>query len=152
MPVDLTIHGVDQLQAVTRALREIGDKDLRRELYKGLNRATKPLKEKAKDAARSKLPRRGGLNDYVAAATIRTSSRGGGANPGVSLKVTKGKHDLKAIDQGKVRHPVFGHGPMVTQSVTPGWFTKTLEDSADPVRKELVDVLDDMAKKVARSV
>lgn len=150
MPADISIEGADRLADVARRLKETGDQDLRKELYRGINRATTPLKNAAKDAARSELPKRGGLNEFVASARLSTSSRGGN-NPGVRITARKAGHDVRAIDRGRVRHPVFGNrGVWVNQQIKPGWFTKTLEDGAPVVRRELVDVLDNVARRLAR--
>lgn len=154
MPVDLRVDGADQLARVAKVLRTTGNATLRRELYAGIQRATKPLKAAAKDAARAQLPKRGGLNEFVAGSKLATRSRGGGRTPGVRITATKtGGHDLRAIDNGRLRHPVFGNrAAWVTQSVKPGWFTKTMQDGAPVVRKEIVSVLDDVADQLAREV
>lgn len=152
MPVDVRIagDGADKLEVLSRRLKAAGDSELRRELYRGLNRATKPLKEAAKRAARQDLPRRGGLNELVASARFSTRTRGGGRTPGVSLTASKAGTDLRWIDRGKLRHPVFGRSTWVNQTVPAGWFTKTLEAEGPAVRKELVTVLDDIARRLGR--
>jgi len=148
---DITITGVDNLQRLARDLKEIGDKELRKELYKGINRSTKPMKAKVKNAALADMPKAGGLNKFVASARLSTTTRGGGRNPGVTIKGRKSGHDLRAIDRGKLRHPVFGDREVwVNQKVKPGFFTKTLAAEAPTVRKELIGVIDDIRKQMGR--
>lgn len=147
MPVDLSIEGADGLARVAKALRQVGDKELQRELYAGLNRATKPLKESARESAEATLPRAGGLGKRVAKSRMATRRRASGANPGVRIT---SKSDSR-IDRGVLRHPVFGNRDVwVAQQVPSGWFTKPMEAGADVVRRELVQVINDVADKLER--
>lgn len=149
--MDLRIEGAEQLDRLSRELRAVGNKDLRRDLYRGIQRATKPLKERAKDAARSKLPKRGGLNEFVAASKFATKTRGSGANVGVRITAAKAGHDVRSIDRGRLRHPVFGNRSVwVNQSVEPGWFSETIDDGAPVVRGELIEVIRDVARRLSR--
>lgn len=150
MPVDVTVQGADDLARLSRRLKEAGDKDLNRELRKGIQRATKPLKEAAKRSARERLPKRGGLNEWVAKSkfSVRTSSSQRSAR--VRLVASRGKTDERAINRGRLRHPVFGNRKVwVTQDVTPGWFTKPMVEGLAPVQREVLKVMDDITKKVA---
>lgn len=150
MPADLSVTGADDLARVAKALRELGDKGLQRELYSGLNRATKPLKESARRSAENILPKRGGLGERVAKTRMSTRRRTGPNTAGVRIQ---SKVDAR-IDRGEVRHPVFAQPGRprvwVSQKVTAGWFTKPMEAGADDVRRELVQVIDDVAKKIDR--
>lgn len=150
MPADITFTGADRLESVARDLKQAGATQIRKDLLKGIQRATKPMQRAAKEAARQKLPQRGGLNVFVASSKFSTSTRTAGKNPGVAIKVKKSGHDIRAIDRGRLRHPVFGNKNVwVDQQITPGVFTETFEDGAPSVRKELLDVLEDVAKKIA---
>lgn len=149
MVADLRITGTDDLARVARALKDAGDKDLRRELLRGINRALKPAKQAVKDAARSQLPQRGGLAAEVAASRISSSTRTSGRSPGVRVTGKKSGRDLRSIDRGRLRHPTFGRAPWVNQAVKPGFFSETLTEQAPRVRREVVDVLEDVAQKIA---
>lgn len=118
---------------------------MRRELYAGINRTTKPLREQAQQAALRDLPQRGGLAATVAKRKPSTRSRGG-ANPRVTI-IAKGAG--ASTDKGFVRHPVFNTGRWVVQKTKgAGWFTETLRQGAPTVRKELLDVIKTVARKV----
>lgn len=147
MPADLRIEGGADLERVARRLKDTGNKELRKELLRGIRQATKPLKAKVQGAARRDLPQRGGLAALIGKANVGTSTRLSGNNIGVRMT---GRN--KAIDEGTVRHPVFGRGAWVAQKVTPGFFTETIEGEADAIRREVVDVLEDVAKKIAKGV
>jgi hypothetical protein len=150
--VDLQIKGADQLGALAKALRQAGDKELQKELYAGLNRATKPLRQAAKESAERNLPQRGGLNKRVAKARMSTR-RSAGRNPGVRI-VAKGLDQLSRMDaKGEVKHPTYGRRDRwVTQEIreAQGWFSDPMKAGAPAVRRELIKTLDKVARKVAR--
>lgn len=146
--MDLRIRGAEQLGDLAKQLRAAGDsgKGIRRELYAGINRATKPLKAEAKQAAASKLPKSGGLAAVVAKSKLSTRTRAG-RDPGVTITA---KGVGMTTDRGYVRHPVFNTGAWVRQSVPSGWFTETMRDAAPAVRKELLEAMDDVADKIRK--
>lgn len=151
MSDDIRLVGAEDLERLGKQLKELGDKELRRELFRGFARATKPLKEAASDRAVRELPKRGGLNRWVAASKLATRTRVSGKNVGVRIVGTKKGSDVEAIDRGRLRHPVFGNRKVwVTQEVKPGWFTVAIQAGAPGVQRELVEVMDDVARKVER--
>lgn len=144
-PVDVRVDA-DQLRLVKRELNRLGDKDLKKALFAGLNRATKPMREAALARGTQRLPRRGGLAQRVRSRTkLGTSTSRGG----VAI-FARDRSQARAIDQGNVRHPVHGRQPYVSQPVTPGWFTEPMLDGAQVARREVTDLLDDVAKQAAR--
>lgn len=109
-------------------------------------RAPVPIvRTRIKMAARTQLPRAGGLGDWVAgtqiAAKVEFSAKvvkvrmRGGRNSLANLRGTGGaRSDIRAIDRGRVRHPFWGRryrGQWRTQNVTPGFFSKTAEESPE---------------------
>lgn len=80
-------NGFRDLQRISRELKS-APKELRREVYKALERSTKPLKDAARQGARDSLPQAGGLAERVAAATIRSKLRGGNS-PSLTLTATQ---------------------------------------------------------------
>jgi len=75
--------------AVGRALRQAGDKGLRRELFKAVQRATKPAKAEIKKSALTTLPKSGGLNRWVADVSVVTKQAYSGQNVGVRIVASK---------------------------------------------------------------
>lgn len=153
---NIVVTGADELESLGRQLKELGDKDLRRELFRGFSRATKPLKADVKRSALQSLPSGGGLNRWVADARLATRTRVSGKTVGVRIAGSRSnkqlrKSDLNAINRGRLRHPVFGNRKVwVTQEVKPGWFSEPLVAGADEVRRELVQVMDGIAERLAR--
>ena len=98
---------------------------LRAQLLGAIRVAAKPAVEATRQAARSTLPKGGGLNEYIAVEKIKVSTRLTGPSVGVRIIAQSGQW---SGDQSEVRHPVFGHRNRrwTTTKVTPGWFTGTL--------------------------
>ena len=141
---------VNNLDTVARALRELGDKELSRELFRGLNRVTTELKKDAKEEAVRRLPRRGGLGAKVGKSRLSTGRRGG-RNPGLVIRA-KGISQLPKIEAGEVRHPTYGHKPFVTQQITGGWFTDPMYAGRDEIIHALDVLLEDLATKAAHKI
>lgn len=174
MVVELKVQGVDKLSAVTKALRQYGDKDLRKDLYAGINRAVKPLGQDVRDKLRAFLPN-GYADELYDTLRIKAVRRATGGGVGVRLNATaksakvrarKGRRsrpartasggkerDLRSLNRGRLRHPLYGNrGFWFDQSVTPGFWDRPLEANADEVRRELIRVIDDIGNKVDRAV
>jgi len=139
--------------ALARDLRRAGAGGLRKELYAGLQRAARPAIGAVRESAGSTLPRRGGLAARVAGAAI-TARAAGGRNPGIRIvaKERKGRSfDAYTLDQGRLRHPVYGQWRRrtPTQAVRPGWFTRPLNDSAPTFRKTLLDAVDRVERQIS---
>lgn len=153
MPDDLKVGGVESLARVSSKLKEAGDKGLQRDMRKALDRAAVPLKEGAPEGAREKLPKRGGLAEAIANAKFSLSVRGG-KNPSVRLtgkrtNKTGKQSDLNKIDQGSLRHPVFGKRKVwVLQRVTPDWFSDVPDERLEQARREMVTVFDEFERRL----
>lgn len=148
MPLTVRAAAPD-LRKLSRDLKAAGRKDLRKELFAGLNRGTKPLRAEIKVNALDTLPAGGGLNRRVAAATITV--RGSGGKVRVVARPSKrgGQFDPSQLDAGTVSHPTYGHGPTSTQPVQEGWFSDPIEAGLDDIREELLDGIEVVAAKLA---
>lgn len=147
---DLFDTDVDDLVKLGRRLKEAGDKELRRELFKAMNRSTRPLKLAARSSAVATLPRRGGLNEWVAKnVRISSSNRLTGRNPGVRIRASRKGSDIAAMDRGRLRHPVFGNRKVwVSQSIRPGWFTAPMVAGVGVAKREIVAAVEDVARRL----
>lgn len=140
------IEGAEQLQLLARKLRD-ATKDLRSELYRGINRAAKPLKQDVRKSALVRLPSSGGLAKRVAKSKIATKRRTSGASVGIRLVGTSG-YDIGSINRGRVRHLTYGHQPWVNQTVPAGFWTEPLTAGGPKVAAEIQDVMDDITQKI----
>lgn len=155
--VNVTITGAEQMRAVGLALKEAGDegKVLRKGLLGEMRSAEKEGLTKAKESALANLPKGGGLNEWVAASKFTGRNRLSGRAVGVTLVASKaggrqGSHDIEATDSGEFRHPTYGHGPWVSQSITPGWWTNALTRLAPELQIKLMALMaaiDDLITK-----
>lgn len=144
---DVEVRGED-FYRLSRALKNAGRADLRRELNKALRNATKPLIAKTRAAALRDLPQRGGLAASVAKAPQRVQVRTGAQTAGVRI-VASGS--VKGANSGVVRHPVYGRRDVfVEQQVPGGWFDQTLSESAPEVRPHIQSAMEAVAEQVVR--
>lgn len=131
-------------------LRDAGRKDLRQELFRGLQSATKPARNDVLDAIPDHMP-----GDY--AAVLRSdlklsSTTKGGRNPEVRIRA-KGRRKARFVgplDRGRLRHPLFGNrGFWFSQTIEPGFWSQTLTNRQDEVRAKLEEamqaIVDDLA-------
>jgi hypothetical protein len=147
---DFEVRGGDNLKRIGRELKAAGDGKLRRDMLAGIRAEVKPAIPVIRESAAATLPKRGGLADRVAGQkfSVRTSLAAGK----VSV-VGKGMKELKVIDKGTLFHPVFGDRSRWShQSVTPGFFTKPLENLAPGIRSAVLKVISVVAQQIDRSV
>lgn len=143
--------GTRNIEGFRALARRLGgaDRKLRSGLYKAINKATKPLKADVRQSARTRLPRRGGLNRRVARTKLATKTATRGKNVGVAIVGTSG-YDIGSIDRGRVRHLTFGHLPWSNQTVRKGFWSDPLKAGAKPVNKQIVAVMRDVAREIEK--
>lgn len=146
---DFEITGADQMLRLSKALKAAGRTELRKELNKGLRKATKPLIAQTRVAALATLPYRGGLAAQVAREPQRVQVKTG-RDPGVRIVVGQKRGGAQAADAGSIRHPVFGRDEWVEQSVTPGWFSDTLDEQAEGVLPDLEEAVEKVMSDVVQ--
>ena len=145
--MSVEVRGAEQLAELSKRLKQLGDKDLQRELSKGITQAMKPVRPALRKSARETLPRKGGLNKRVARAKITTRRN----RQGVRLQAGGPRSQVDELDKGRFRHPVFGdRSEWVYQPVKPGWWTRPTDDLRDDVQRELFAVMNRIAKKIDR--
>src|SRR5215468_8748671 len=135
--------GTAELARLSAVLRT-ADKIEQRELQKAMRRLAAPLKRSARQGALQILPYRGGLAERVASGRFSAQVRLAGKGAGVRITaVDRRGADVNRMDDGSVRHPVYGNRRRwVTQRITPGWFTTPLLLDAPKVRDEIGKALD----------
>ena len=157
--IGVEVNGAEGIALVGRAVRSLGaDRTIVTNMAKEIKAASLPLRQAMKANALSTLPKRGGLNQWAAAARINTTVRRGASSAGVSITVGKAargrgkgrKHDIKRLDAGKLRAPLFGNRRYWhMQAVTPGAFTRPVESWAGrEFRDAIVVAVDNAVKEV----
>lgn len=146
------IRGADDIDALMKRINAHADKKaIRKELHRGLAKVTPRLRGTLVEAIPAALPTRGGLSAMVAGSTKWRTSVKGGKYAGVTLWARNGGHDIRTLTGSRLRHPVFGNrSAWVTQTagVEPGVFLTTFEDNKPEVQREILRVLNDIARKV----
>lgn len=149
---DFEVRGADDVDDLVRRIRTHADaKALRKELYAGLNRVTKGVRDDMKANIGPSLPSRGGLAALVMAKVSLTTSAAAGRNAGVRIRARHRDYDLKRLNEGRLRHPVFGNrGAWVQQTagVNPGFLDEAFDKNKPEIARGVQRVLDEIARKV----
>ena len=139
------------MQRVARMIRETSDRELQKNFDRALQEAIEPAKEAVRSSASSELPHRGGLAAKVAGGKFRVQKQAGGVS--LSMTVDKragGNYDLRRLDQGRLRHPVFGGRKWVQQQVPSGWWTRPLQQMWPEITRKVNGAVEDFARELAR--
>lgn len=149
-------NGPYKLRVLSAQLRAAGSEGqgLRRELYRAVNAAAKPLAKEIKDAGhlRSYMPNR--YADVLAADMTVSATKSTGRNPGVAIKA-KGrakKRKLKQLDaEGVLVHPVYGDRDKwvrQTTRVRPGFFSDPCKEAAPDIRDQVLAAMREIGKRI----
>lgn len=117
--------------------------------------AIKHLQREVASSALRTLPRSGGWRQSpqqgLAHRVARSRYRTGRARRTVLFQATN-PYNIKSMDEGVVRHPVFGRAdiPWVSQSVKADWFTRPTQQQGPRVRKALLKVMDLVKHRLTR--
>lgn len=167
MPGDIRILGTGQLLELQRRLRAAGHENIRSSMQRRIRRAAEPLKGDLQNVIQSlvitsqgRKGRGGGpspntrpLRATIAEA-VRISVRTTG-DPGARVWIDKGRMppDMKNIpdrlNEGRLRHPVFGNRSRWAQQTAPaGWWTKTVDQHKPRIEREVSRVVDDVRRRI----
>lgn len=143
-----------QLRALKATLQGL-DREGKRALGKTLSAAVDPLRDDFTDEAISSLPSRGGLGVYVAKSRFVVRRRLGGSRPTLAIRVRRSKRggavDLTRIEEGRLRHPVYGdRRTWVNQSVKAGMWDRVTGRAVVVTAARLSAAVDDAIKSAVR--
>jgi hypothetical protein len=144
--------GPEQLLRVSRALKNAGETDLRKQFHKAIAAAAKPALPAVRASARAKGPARGGLNERLAKKPYRVQVRTGAKTAGVRIVGTKVDPRMNSL--GRIQHPVFGRpGRKVVQYAPKlkGYFDEPLGRLGPGVQKDVVDAMTEFTRRILRS-
>ena len=146
--VDVSVRS-DDVKNLVWAIRNHADaKAMRRELYRGLNGATKPIRDAMVAEIPNALPRRGGLAARMQASVSSTTSA---ARGGVSIRFRGRGYDIRTLTSGQIRHPLFGnrlHWFAQTAGVNPDAFTGEFDEQRPAALREVTNAMEEVARKV----
>ena len=151
--VDVSVveHGIRLVAGKVRALGE--DRTIVNEMAKEIRRAAMPVRKDVRTSALVTLPSGGGLNAWTARASVTVQVRRSGPRAGVTIKAgrrsTRGRADLRGLDAGRVRHPLWGNRRhWYSQGVTPGFFTDPVLAHRDDYVEACATAVLNAARKV----
>lgn len=145
--MDIVVQGGDELYALAKRLRG-ADKVIRKELLQGIRDGAKPITAAVKANAAAVLPHRGGLAALIGKSSVRVQTKTSASGAGVRI-VAKNPKNIRGMDEGRLRHPVFGNrGTWVEQSVPAHWFTGPVEKSADGLRLHVAQAIERAANQI----
>jgi hypothetical protein len=153
------IEGGQKIAAVARALRHLGaDRTIVKEMNKRIRSSAPAVRAAIRRNALKTLPRGGGLNKWVAAASIRVSVRRTERTAGVYIIVGRNsgtadavrRSDIRKIDAGIVRAPLWGNRHRwYPHAVTPGFASNVVAGEAgDVFRADAVAAVDAAVEQV----
>ncbi|SRR6266704_3415226 len=141
--IDIDVTGRDKLKALRLRLKEV-EKTFKVDFHAAIRAAVEPLKEEVRQSALSTLPKRGGLAAKVAASTFAVRNK-----PSSVTFETTNPYAIKRIDQGTVRHPVFGNRKAwVIEKVEPGFWSKAVLDKGPKIEAEVTAVVEETIRKI----
>lgn len=167
MGLEVRISGSAELKSLAAQIRARGDKGLGKEMGDGLKKAAAPV-ERAIRTEYTKLPKKGGYAAlFSKSLRFRTSLRGAARQASFRLLTfadgTHERRDIKALEGGRLRHPVYGRSSRVKRGVRAGtviphaWSVTTVkggfhrrgtDHAADQAEQEMSKVLDDFASRL----
>lgn len=145
---DFEVRGAQQLQVLAERLKKAGEGELRKQLLREIRGSAKKAIPDVRQSAYRTLPRRGGLAERVGNQAYAVQIRLGGSSASVRI-AGKGMKELRDIDAGRLRHPVFGDRKRwKAQAVTPGFFSDPINRRAPSIRKDIEKAMGGIAHKV----
>lgn len=139
-----------QLEALARRLREEATQGLLDEVNDGLLAIAPRMIAAARARMLSRLPAAGGLAARAATARM-TAERDRHGGMGATVRVTGGAQriDVRSLDRGRVRHPVFGRpDSWVSQQVEPQTITGAFKEEAERSAPEIEAALRRVAARI----
>lgn len=154
MGFEVRVTGQRDLFAVSRKLREIGDKGLGKQMAKGLQDASKPLRPAITASAQQMMPHSGGYASTLSRSlkyrqntqTTKTTAR-------VVLRVhadgRRERRDVPSLNRGRLRKPLYGNRRhWFDQRVRPGF----VDEPFDRLRPQIAKAMDAVVDYVADQI
>lgn len=136
------------MKAEQKKLERIQRSTIRNAMRKAARQSTKETRRKIRDSARDSLPHRGGLDKW-AARMPTVSVRDSGRMQGVRIRLARPGADMRALNRGVARHPVFGNKKVWRNTYfrdEARWFERAVEADRPRLVKELTEAIDGAIK------
>lgn len=139
-----------ELAAIGNRLKDMGAKEHRKYLLKGIREAVKDAIPDVRESAIDILPGGGsGFDAQVAASKFAARSRITGTAASVKLVGASSSLIEEVNRRGRLRHPVYGNrSTWVNQAIPEGWFDKPMEAQSPRIRREIEAVMEDVKNRL----
>ncbi len=146
--VSVNVTGGNAAHALAKRLKALNDKDLQKELSRGISRAMKPAAKNVKTSVPEYMPS-GYAPTLAKALSLRTSNLASGLRITGTAKGNPRPRKVDDLNKGRLRHPLFGNrDKWYGQTVRERFFDEPLEAMAPEVRAALDKVLSEVAAKL----
>lgn len=164
--MDVRITGAGDLATLQKALRQIGDKGLGRQLSRGLSKATDALPPAIRAEAGTVMPS-GYAPVLSRSLRFRRGVKAGRTTAEITYRVygdgQKERRDVRTLNRGTLRHPVYGRSrrlkrgpkagtiirnPWAAQKVRSGFVDKPVDRLAPEIRRQMDAVVTDIANQI----
>lgn len=169
MGLDVRIEGGKALKDLAALMIGTGKAGLAREMSRGLSRAAEPLKASITRETLAAMPSEGGYRSLIAKSLRhRVSRRSSGHAAQLMLATyadgTSQRRDIRALNNGILRHPVYGRSrrvkvgarkgtiipnPWAVTTVRSGFHDRGVAQAMNLVTDALGDVLEEYAERLA---
>lgn len=152
--MEIRVTGAEELAQVARDIKKLGNgREIITDMRKEIRSTAPPFRKAVRENAIATLPSQNGLNEWVAGTKIKVSITTGRRSAGVRFvggrNSLKKKSDIRAIDKGRVRAPLFGDRRFWhLQNVKSGFFTKASPQAVDEFRQATVRAIDKAVRRV----
>lgn len=152
--VSVQVRGKEQLTNLAAVLEAHGaGKSIRRALGRTIRDESAHITREQRSNLAQHLPHRGGLAAAVSGGgTFSIRTRFSGSSTGVTIVDSWKGHNMKAIDAGLIRHPVFGRwiAGQAPQPVKPDLLGAPVREHKLPLQLAIIRSLNVLAEKIAR--
>jgi len=156
--LEARIDGAAALKRFASQLKDEGNKGLGQQMSRALSKAVEPVRKSIDASAAATMPARGGYASLLSKSLRhRISRRNGGRTAQVLLTTyadgTKERRDLRGLEDGKLRHPVFRRrgrsAPWAVTSIRPGFHRRGTDGAMEKAQDALLEVIEEYAGRLA---
>ena len=154
MGMEVRITGGRDLYTVSRALKQIGDKGLGKQMSKALTDASRELRPAIKASAAALMPHSGGYAATLSKSlrfrqTVQTSRTTARVVFRVYAEGRKERRDVPSLNRGRLRKPLYGNrNHWYTQRVRPGFVDRPVDRAAPDIARRMQAVVDYVADQI----
>jgi hypothetical protein len=144
------------LLAFRRDLKAISAAGMGKDLGKRLREAAKPLRPAIQAQAAARLPKRGGYAAVMSKSVrARTSVKENRLSALISVTIysagKKQRRDIVKVDDGVLRHPVFGRSRRLRRGVRAGTYIRNPWAATSVPPRFVSDPIDDVGPRVSKA-